>query len=117
MAKDTNPPVLETQYGDSNVPGDQISPEPHADGTSTTKVPLQTEAPPDIAKFMDHVDTDLMEKFGRFRILIIGRANAGKTTILQRICNSTEDPEIYNDQGEKVPFTSLELWDTDAIDE
>ncbi|KAH0829101.1 hypothetical protein J3R83DRAFT_2567 [Lanmaoa asiatica] len=51
---------------------------------------------------MQHVDSDLMEKFGRFRILIIGRANAGKTTVLQRICNSTRDPEIYNDQGEKV---------------
>ena len=45
---------------------------------------------------------DLREKFGRFRILVIGRANAGKTTILKRICNSTEDPEIYNVQGEKV---------------
>ena len=45
---------------------------------------------------------DLREKFGRFRILIIGRANAGKTTILERICDSTEDPEIYNDKGEKV---------------
>ena len=58
---------------------------------------------------MDDVDQDLMEKFGRFRILIIGRANAGKTTVLQRICNSTEDPEIYNDRGEKVLFTKLDL--------
>ena len=42
------------------------------------------------------------EKFGRFRILVIGRANAGKTTILERICDSTENPEIYDEQGEKV---------------
>ena len=45
---------------------------------------------------------NLREKFGRFRILVIGRANAGKTTILKRICDSIEDPEIYNGQGEKV---------------
>ena len=45
---------------------------------------------------------NLREKFGRFRILVIGRANAGKTTILKKICDSTEDPEIYNDRGEKV---------------
>jgi GTPase SAR1 family protein len=32
----------------------------------------------------------------RFRVLIIGRANAGKTTILQRVCETTESPEIYS---------------------
>jgi len=31
----------------------------------------------------------------KFRVLIIGRANAGKTTILQRVCDTTESPEIY----------------------
>ena len=45
---------------------------------------------------------DVRKKFGRFRVLIMGRANAGKTTILKKICNSTEDPEIYDDQGKKV---------------
>ena len=30
----------------------------------------------------------------RFRVLIIGRANAGKTSILQRICGTTESPII-----------------------
>jgi len=38
----------------------------------------------------------------RFRILIIGRANAGKTTVLQRICNTTENPVIYNSKGAKI---------------
>ncbi len=37
-----------------------------------------------------------------FRVLIIGRANAGKTTVLQRICNTTEDPKIFKRSGEKV---------------
>ena len=45
---------------------------------------------------------DIKEKFGRFCILVIGRANAGRTTILKKICNSTENPEIYNGQGNKV---------------
>ena len=31
----------------------------------------------------------------KFRVLIIGRANAGKTSILQRVCETTESPEIY----------------------
>jgi GTPase SAR1 family protein len=31
----------------------------------------------------------------QFRVLIIGRANAGKTTILQRVCETTESPIIY----------------------
>lgn len=44
----------------------------------------------------------LRERTGRFRVLIIGRANAGKTTILKKICNTTDEPEIYNNNGEKV---------------
>ena len=31
----------------------------------------------------------------QFRVLVIGKANAGKTTILQRICDTTESPMIY----------------------
>ena len=30
-----------------------------------------------------------------FRVLIIGRANAGKTSILQRVCETTDSPIIY----------------------
>ena len=42
------------------------------------------------------------DRIGRFRILVVGRSNAGKTTLLRRVCNTTEDPEIYNSKGEKV---------------
>ncbi|KAH8990898.1 hypothetical protein EDB86DRAFT_2806982 [Lactarius hatsudake] len=35
-----------------------------------------------------------------FRVLIIGRANAGKTSILQRICDTTESPIIYRGNEE-----------------
>jgi len=34
-----------------------------------------------------------------FRVLIMGRANAGKTTILQRVCDTTESPVIYRIVG------------------
>ncbi|KAI5995125.1 hypothetical protein EDD15DRAFT_2165583 [Pisolithus albus] len=43
-----------------------------------------------------------MGNINRFRVLIIGRANAGKTTILQRVCNTVEDPEIFDRHGRKV---------------
>jgi GTP-binding protein EngB required for normal cell division len=45
---------------------------------------------------------DLRERIGRFRVLIVGRANAGKTTILQKVCNTTDDPEIYDTKGKKI---------------
>ncbi|KIN99919.1 hypothetical protein M404DRAFT_153919, partial [Pisolithus tinctorius Marx 270] len=38
----------------------------------------------------------------RFRILVVGRANAGKTTILQRLCNTTDQPEVFDGEGRKV---------------
>ena len=52
---------------------------------------------------------NLRERFGRFRVLVIGRANAGKTTILKNICDSTEDPEIYDAQGRKVRFILISI--------
>ncbi|KAG8855108.1 hypothetical protein FRB91_002631 [Serendipita sp. 411] len=44
----------------------------------------------------------------RFRILIIGRANAGKTTILQKVCNTTELPVVYNTEGKEIDPVILE---------
>jgi GTPase SAR1 family protein len=43
----------------------------------------------------------------QFRVLVLGRANAGKTTILQRVCETTESPKIYRggeDLGEEVRY-------------
>ncbi|KAF5346882.1 hypothetical protein D9756_010594 [Leucocoprinus leucothites] len=37
----------------------------------------------------------------KFRVLIIGRADAGKTSILQRVCDTTESPVIYRRNGSK----------------
>jgi len=50
----------------------------------------------------------LVEKAGRFRVLIIGRANAGKTTILQKVCNTSEQPEIFDSEGNKVRYRSAQ---------
>jgi GTP-binding protein EngB required for normal cell division len=44
----------------------------------------------------------LRVKYTRFRILVIGRANAGKTTLLRRVCNTTEDPCIYDENNENL---------------
>jgi len=45
----------------------------------------------------DTNDTDLPQdpRDIKFRVLIIGRANAGKTSILKRVCDTTESPIIY----------------------
>ena len=41
----------------------------------------------------------------QFRVLIIGRANAGKTSILQRVCDTTGSPVIYRGHEEvRGPF-------------
>jgi len=40
----------------------------------------------------------------QFRILIIGKANAGKTTILRKVCNAKPDakPIIYDAKAKEV---------------
>ena len=50
----------------------------------------------------DYDPYELRMKYTRFRILVIGRANAGKTTLLQRVCNTIEDPCIYDDNNKNL---------------
>ena len=50
----------------------------------------------------DRKPYDLRAKYTHFRILVIGRANAGKTTLLQRVCNTTEDPCIYDENNKNL---------------
>jgi polynucleotide 5'-kinase involved in rRNA processing len=38
----------------------------------------------------------LRATYTHFRILVIGRANAGKTTLLKRVCNTNDDP-VYSE--------------------
>ncbi|KAG6899909.1 hypothetical protein C0993_005488 [Termitomyces sp. T159_Od127] len=46
--------------------------------------------------------SELRKQYTRFRILVIGRANAGKTTILKRVCNTTEDPRFYDEENQAL---------------
>ena len=63
--------------------------------------PYNTPLPPIV---MDKA-IDLRSKCRHFRILVIGRANSGKTTLLKKVCNSVEDPEIFGPYGKKVRGT------------
>jgi len=38
----------------------------------------------------------LREKCGKFRVLVLGRANAGKTTLLKAVCGTTNEPEVWD---------------------
>ncbi|KAJ8593566.1 hypothetical protein M405DRAFT_810740 [Rhizopogon salebrosus TDB-379] len=50
---------------------------------------------------------DIRERFTRFRILVVGRANAGKTTLLQKVCNTTEKPKIFDGKGKKRGYHDI----------
>ena len=59
---------------------------------SPSAAPVDAAPPPAI----DPVEAaKLRARYTHFRILIVGRANAGKTTLLQRVCNTKEDP-VYD---------------------
>jgi hypothetical protein len=49
---------------------------------------------------MDAIQTRRRFADLKFRVLVIGRANAGKTSILQRVCETTESPTIYRGKEE-----------------
>ncbi|KAI6102899.1 hypothetical protein F5141DRAFT_237570 [Pisolithus sp. B1] len=74
----------------SLVPG-QIEATPQATTSSEPAYRLDSKMASEYMKHIKH-----------FRILVMGRANAGKTTILQRVCNSTDKPEIFDGKGNKV---------------
>ena len=74
----TVPPV------DPMLPADLVSP----------NMELPVNPPPAITVTHEEA-AKLRAKYTHFRILIIGRANAGKTTLLKRVCNTREDP-VYN---------------------
>ena len=76
----------------------------------TKRTPSPTQAPPRLALTQTQAPprqapprriSGLM-----FRVLVIGRANAGKTSILQRVCDTTESPKIYR-RGREVCSTNF----------
>ena len=60
-------------------------------------------------------DLKLREKYRHFRILVIGRANAGKTTLLKRVCNTTEEPCIYDEDGKNLVRFPLNLAKSNSL--
>jgi len=56
-----------------------------------------------------HKIDEILRICPQFRILVIGRANSGKTTILQKVCNVNADakPVVHNRKGRKIWFSSL----------
>ena len=53
-------------------------------------------------------------KYTHFRILVIGRANAGKTTLLKRVCNTREDP-VYSRVSYQLCLISLYHFFSDRL--
>ncbi|KAJ6471421.1 GTP-binding protein [Mycena sanguinolenta] len=51
---------------------------------------------------------DFRKKCSHFRVLVVGRANAGKTTLLKKVCNSIVDPEIFTPAGNKLDLSVVE---------
>ncbi|KDQ51005.1 hypothetical protein JAAARDRAFT_140977 [Jaapia argillacea MUCL 33604] len=56
---------------------------------------------------MDDRTLRLRRKYSQFRVLVMGKANAGKTTILQKVCNTTDQPKIYNSKGEEIDLSAV----------
>ena len=75
-----------------NIPDDYTSGSP---GTNQSK----THARPNSIAPMDAEQSSQTKPRTipdlQFRVLVIGKANAGKTSILQRVCDTTESPTIY----------------------
>ena len=67
---------------------------------ATSLVPL--EASPNNA--FDEDDEVLSRLYRRFRVLIIGRANAGKTTILEKVCGGSSSDAVAYRGGIRVSW-------------
>ena len=71
--------------------------------TEVCSVPTQSLTLTTTATMSDRDPYDLRAAtYTRFRILVIGQANAGKTTLLQRVCDTTEDPCIYDENNKNL---------------
>ncbi|KAI6157158.1 hypothetical protein BKA82DRAFT_796802 [Pisolithus tinctorius] len=79
-----------TSTGDAASPG------------SATKATAPASSSPSAYHLNPRMARVYMESIKRFRILVIGRANAGKTTILQRVCNTVDNPDIFDGKGNKI---------------
>ena len=51
---------------------------------------------------------DVKARFKRFRILVLGKANSGKTILLPKVYNGTGKPEIFDGKGNNMDPTSTQ---------
>jgi GTPase SAR1 family protein len=82
----------------------------------STEAQSSTHAPPFRQGALDA--DEIRRECPKFRILVMGKANAGKTTILRKVCNAKPDakPVIYDAEGKEVkvrhenimPFTQTD---------
>jgi len=86
----------------SNSPRVVVAPPAVVASPPTIDAPPAGPLPPaDLAPTVSTITTNpeeaakLRAKYTHFRILVIGRANAGKTTLLKRVCKTNEDP-VYS---------------------
>ncbi|KAG6808760.1 hypothetical protein H0H92_002975 [Tricholoma furcatifolium] len=79
QSRSNSPPVVPSDRVSSDDPAPPIDPAPNVTISMEEAVKLRA-------------------KYTHFRILVIGRANAGKTTLLKRVCNTDEDP-VYHTRG------------------
>jgi hypothetical protein len=82
-------------------PRSQSTPTSRSNSPLTVPLPPAVVVPPADLEPSVSITTDpeeaakLRATYTHFRILVIGRANAGKTTLLKRVCNTREDP-VYS---------------------
>ncbi|KZP26036.1 hypothetical protein FIBSPDRAFT_887698 [Athelia psychrophila] len=69
-----------------------------------TQDPSIANASNDMNNLPDNIETrpSLRLRCPYFRILVMGRSNAGKTTILKKVCNSVDDPLIFGSSGKQI---------------
>ena len=110
-------PLFSSLRRSNNTPSPSASraATPSFDEPGRIAAPFVQVSTPQATQSLSPEDRELANRMrnrcDRFRILIIGRANAGKTTILQKVCGTTEAPIIRNAKGRKVCPTPPWLFD------
>ncbi|KAG8941654.1 hypothetical protein FRC03_004252 [Tulasnella sp. 419] len=51
----------------------------------------------------------IMQVCPRLRVVIIGKENSGKTTILQKMCGTTDTPIVIDRNGQQIDPSTLEV--------
>ncbi|KAI6162606.1 hypothetical protein EDD17DRAFT_558873 [Pisolithus thermaeus] len=95
---DLTPTTTEASTATGNLAGGVASPVP-AEFEATSQVTTSSQL---AYRFNSKMAHQYMKNIKHFRILVMGRANVGKTTILQRVCKSTDKPEIFDGEGNRV---------------